>query len=118
MSVKGKAKAAARTVGMAMDAAERKAEDYADGKFDESTMLGRAGQTGTVLTVVTLGIVMIIGTLIYSQVEQSLPQPQNNELDNASGNVTEGFADAMNLAPVILIVLLAAVVLAVVQRFR
>jgi hypothetical protein len=71
-----------------------------------------------VLTVVTLAIVMIIGTLIYSQVQQSLPAPSNSELDSASTNITEGFADAMNLAPVILIVLLAAVVLAVVQRFR
>lgn len=118
MSVKDTASALMGSVGTQMDAAEMLGERVAAKKFDDSTLIGRAGQTGTVLTVVTLGIVMIIGTLIYSQVEQSLPAPNNSELNNASNNVTEGFADAMELAPVILIVLLAAVVLAVVQRFR
>jgi len=108
MSVQDKLAAA----GSWLDAAESYSEKQVEERF------GASGQTGTVLTVVTLGITLLIGVLIYSQIQQSLPTPGNSQLQNASNNVTDGFADAMNLAPVIMIVLLAAVVLAVVQRFR
>jgi hypothetical protein len=75
------------------------------------------GQVGTVITVVTIGIVAIIGILIYAQVDQSLPQPENSDLNNSSGDVTEGFGSAMQLVPIVLIVLVASLVIAVVQRF-
>lgn len=80
--------------------------------------LRRAGQIGTMLTVVTLGLVIILGILVYSEVETALPQPSNSNLSNASDNATGDFADAMELAPVLLIVLIASLVLAVVQNFR
>lgn len=108
----------AEQVGAQMDLAESYAEDYVEGKFDTDTRVGRAAQTGTVLTVVTLGITILVGILIYSQIQTSLPSPSNSDLKNASDNSTGTFADAMELAPVIMIILLAAVVLAVVQRFR
>lgn len=109
----------AAEVGSQMDLAERYAEHKVDQMgFDTDTRVGQAAQVGSVLTVVTLGIVILVGILIYSQVQQSLPSPSNDNLSNASDNSTETFADAMELAPVIMIVLLAAVVLAVVQRFR
>lgn len=101
-----------------MDYLEAKGERKAEEQFDGDTRTGRAAQVGTVLTVVTLGLSIIIGILIYSQVQTALPTPSNNDLANASDNATGTFADAMELAPVIMIVLLAAVVLAVVQRFR
>jgi flagellar biosynthesis protein FliR len=101
-----------------MDAVEEKAEGIAQDKFSGESFVGRAAQTGTVLTVVTLGITILIGILVYSEVQNSLPSPSNNQLDNASTNATDTFAQAMELAPVIMIILLAAVVLAVVQRFR
>ena len=75
------------------------------------------GQVGTIITVVTIGIVAIIGILIYSQVDNSLADPTNTDLSNADSNVTSGFADAMQLVPVVLIVLVASLVIAVVQRF-
>lgn len=82
------------------------------------------GQVGTVITVVTIGIVAVIGILIYAQVEQSVfpdlnsTDPANRtELENSSSSVTDGFGDAMALVPVILIVLVASLVIAVVQRF-
>ena len=75
------------------------------------------GQVGTVIAVVTIGIVAIIGILIYSQVNNSLPTPENTELANAQTNVTGGFGDAMQLVPVVLIVLVASLVIGVVQRF-
>jgi len=113
-----KLKAMLATLLSLMDTAEAYAESVASSKFDGDTRLGRVAQVGTVLTVVTLGITILVGILIFSQVQNSLPSPSNNQLENASSNATGTFADAMELAPVIMIILLAAVVLAVVQRFR
>lgn len=105
--------------GHGMDALERLGERKADSIVpDGDTRAHEAAQTGTVLTVVTLGITIIIGILIYGQVQSALPSPGNSDLQNASDNSTQTFADAMELAPVIMLVLLASVVLAVVQRFR
>jgi len=82
------------------------------------------GQVGTVITVVTIGIVAIIGILIYSQVNGSLFGDLSNtdaanqtQLENTSEDVTGGFGSAMQLVPVVLIVLVASLVIAVVQRF-
>lgn len=75
------------------------------------------GQVSTIIAVVTIGIVAIIGILIYSQVNDSLATPSNTDLANAQTNVTSGFGDAMQLVPVVLIVLVASLVIGVVQRF-
>lgn len=94
------------------------AEDWAEEKFSSETRTGRAMQTGTVMTIVTLGILGIIGVLVYSQVSTSLPQPEDNQLQNASDDIDGGFADSMGLLPVVLIIMMAALVIAVVSRFR
>jgi len=81
------------------------------------------GQVGTIIAVVTLGIVAIIGVLIFSQVLGSLGDPSTTnaenrtQLENSTVSVTEGFGDAMQLVPVVLIVLVASLVIGVVQRF-
>jgi len=81
------------------------------------------GQVGTIIAVVTLGIVAIIGVLIFSQVLGSLGDPSTTdaanrtELENSTVQVTDGFGDAMQLVPVVLIVLVASLVIGVVQRF-
>jgi len=92
-------------------ATNKKGQMYADPTRSDR------GQVGTVIAVVTIGIVAIIGILIYSQVNSSLPTPANSELANAQSNVTGGFGDAMQLVPVVLIVLVASLVIGVVQRF-
>jgi len=108
---------------MVMEWAEGKSKalvnDWLPGSRETDGLAGAArAQTGAVLTVVVVGVVIIVGILIYSQIQTSLPSPSNNQLDNASQNATDTFGDAMELAPVILVVLVASVVLAVVQRFR
>jgi len=83
-----------------------------------------SGQVGTVVTVVTIGIVAIIGVLIYSQVYQSTfggledtDAANQTQLENSSESVTDGFGSAMQLVPIVLIVLVASLVIVVVQRF-
>lgn len=80
--------------------------------------IGKAGQMATLMTVVTLGITLLVGILVFSEIQTSLPTPSNSELDNASGNVTSTFADVMDLAPIIMLALVASLILAVVQNFR
>lgn len=102
------------TISDVVDGAEATAEQ----SFEGDTRVSKAMQAGTVLSIVTVAVIAIIGILIYSQVNTSLPNPQNAELNNASTNVTGGFADGMNLLPVVFIVMVAALVIAVVQRFQ
>lgn len=81
------------------------------------------GQVGTIIAVVTIGIVAIIGVLIFSQVLGAIGDPSTTDaanrtqLENATVDTTDGFGDAMNLIPVVLIVLVASLVIGVVQRF-
>jgi len=78
----------------------------------------RAAQAGTVISVVVIGVVALIGILIFAQIEQSLPAIDNTELSSASTSVTDGFGNAMELVPIVLLVLVAALVIGVVQRMR
>lgn len=78
----------------------------------------RAAQVGTIISVVVIGVVALIGVLIFAQVNQALPDIENTELDDASQGVTDGFAGAMELVPIVLLVLIAALVIGVVQRMR
>jgi len=78
----------------------------------------RAAQVGTVISVVIIGVVALIGILIFAQVSDALPTISNTELQNAQTGVTDGFAGAMELIPVVLLVLVAALVIGVVQRMR
>jgi len=78
----------------------------------------RAAQAGTVISVVVIGVIALIGILIFAQINDALPTIDNPQLDNASTNVTSGFANAMELIPIVLLVLVAALVIGVVQRMR
>ena len=94
------------------------AQPAADAVPGSGGRLQRAAQVGTVITVVIIGVVALIGILIFAQVSDALPAIDNNQLSNSSTAVTEGFAGAMELIPVVLLVLVAALVIGVVQRMR
>lgn len=82
-----------------------------------------SGQVSTIVTVVTLAIVAIVGVLVYDNVLGSIGDPSTTDaanrtqLENSTVSVTSGFGDAMQLIPVVLLVLVASLVIAVVQRF-
>jgi hypothetical protein len=81
------------------------------------------GQVSTLVTVVTIGIVAIIGVLIFDEVLNSTftgvdnDIANNTRLENSSSEVAGGFGDALDLIPVVLLVLVASLVIAVVQQF-
>jgi len=87
--------------------------------FDETdSRLKSAAQTNTIIAVITIGTVGLVGTLIFAEVMGSLPDPDNAQLNNSSYGILEGFSGAMDLLPVVLIVLVASVVIGVVSRLR
>jgi uncharacterized membrane protein len=75
-----------------------------------------ARQAGTVISVVVIGIVALVGVLIFANVSEALPD--NHSLSSTQTAITDGFGNALDLVPIILIVLLASVVVAVVNRMR
>ena len=80
--------------------------------------LQRAAQVGTIITVVIIGVVALIGILIFAQINSALPAIDNTQLNASADGVTGGFANAMELIPIVLLVLVAALVIGVVQRMR
>jgi hypothetical protein len=81
---------------------------------DAGGPVAEAKQAGTVIAVVTIGVVGLVGVLIFAQVSDALPA--NHSLSGTQANITDGFGNAMDLLPIILIVLLASVVVSVVSR--
>jgi len=75
----------------------------------------RADQMMSFQSMVTAAVTLIVGILIFNQVEQALP-------DTAGGvnstPVISTIESAFQLAPVVLIVLVAALILAQVAGFR
>jgi len=108
----------AMLLSMAGVARERWAEPKAKQIPGSGGRIQRAAQAGTVISVVVIGVVALIGILIFAQIEQSLPTIDNQNLSDSSTSVTEGFGNAMELVPIVLLVLIAALVISVVQRMR
>ena len=96
-------------------AAAVKGDLYEFGKLDEFAH-AKGGQVDTVITVVVVAVVAVVGILIYSEVDQAISV--SGSLSSSKGNLTSGFGDAMELVPIVLIVLVAALVIGVISRFR
>jgi hypothetical protein len=90
--------------------------------------LQRAAQSATVISVVVIGVVTLIGVLIFDQVNSAIPDdvmyndPANEsdptQLGAARDSVVGGLGNAVELVPIVLLVLVASVVIMVVQRMR
>jgi len=88
----------------------------------------RAGQVGTIISVIVIATVALVGTLVLSQVEGALPKdalygdPTNEtnptQLGQSSEAILSGFSGSMELIPVVLLVLVASLVILTVQRMR
>jgi len=78
----------------------------------------RAAQVGTIISIVVIGVVTLVGILIFANIQDALPSATDPELQNATEGVVGGFGDAMQLVPIVMLVLVAALVIGVVQRMR
>lgn len=76
-------------------------------------------QAGTVISVVVISVVAMVGLLIVGQTYEAMPaMDSSNPLDGQVDSIVEGVASSMEFIPIILLVLLASIVIAVVQRMR
>ncbi len=115
MSIQGMKQA---VQGMTDESRARWAEPAAEMVPGNGGPMQRAAQTGTIISIVVIGVVTLVGILIFSNINQALPETTDPALQNASTGVTEGFAGAMELVPIVMLVLVAALVIGVVQRMR
>lgn len=76
----------------------------------------RADQMMSFNALVTASVTLVVGILIFNQVFEALPDDGNSGIDAAP--VVSTIESAFALAPVVLIVLVAALVLAQVAGFR
>ena len=96
---------------------EARAEAKADEKYSGDSLTQRAANAGTVISVVVIGVVALVGLLIFGEVYSAMPELPS-EVEGTADDIVGGFGDALGLVPIILIVLLASVVIGVVQRMR
>jgi hypothetical protein len=75
----------------------------------------KADQMGSFNMMVTSAVTLIVGVLIFNQVETALPDTTGGI--NSSG-IVETIDSAFTLAPVVLIVLVAAIILVQVRGFQ
>jgi len=101
------------------------AKKYADEHAPQLSGAGRGQMMmNRIITVVTIAVVGLVGVLIFDEVLTSLGDPSGTNaenrtnLENATVEVVGGFEGAMQLVPVVLIILLAAVVIGIVSRLR
>jgi len=92
--------------------------EYSPEMDPDAGPLHRAAQVGTVISVVVIAVVALVGVLVLAQVESALPSISNTELSNTQTSILDGFAGAMDLIPVVLLVLVASLVIGIVQRLR
>ena len=104
----------------------REAEEKADRRYDANgSVVQRALHAQTVITVVVIGVVALVGILILNQVFNAMPEMSTDEEDpdyhvlaESRDSIMDGAGGAFEFVPIIMLVLLAAVVIAVIQRMR
>lgn len=77
-----------------------------------------AAQTSTVIQAVVVVVVASVGVIIVDNIDSSLGDPGNTGLSESQEGLLTGFGSMIDLIEPLLIVLIAVVLIAVVQRIR
>lgn len=78
------------------------------------SLTSRNDQAGSFIQLVTASIVLVVGVLIFNEINASLPSTQGGINDTA---VVADISTAMELAPIVLLVIVASLVLLQVSGF-
>lgn len=113
----------ASTVSAAADEArDRWAREAPD---PDAGRVHRAARTAQVISVIIIGVVALIGILIFDQVREGIPESaledgagDPNQMGESVSAIMDGFGGAMELIPVVLLVIVASLVIGVVQQMR
>lgn len=76
------------------------------------------GIVGSVITVVIVGVVGVVGILIFAEVNTAITFDTGSSLNGSAEALEDGFGSAMELLPIVLIVIVASLVISVISRFR
>lgn len=77
----------------------------------------RAQAQGAVNMLVVVGATLIVGIVVYAQIESATPSPDNTDLSNAQQSVTDTIASSFDLASVLPIVIIAGAILFFLRGF-
>ena len=72
-------------------------------------------QTGTIMALVTAGIMILIGVIIYANVYSAMPSVNSTAANSTMASVTTTFYAAMSLVVIGILVMAAVFILNVVQ---
>jgi len=86
--------------------------------FSNSGARARAHQSSQVITGLVIVITVSVAVIIVSSFNSSLGGVENTELSNAQQNVLSSFADMVNLIGPLLLIIIAVVIVAYVQKMR
>jgi len=86
--------------------------------FSQTGVRARAHQMQQVVTGLIIVITVSVSVVIVSQFNQSVGSPSNSELSSAQDSVLTGFADMVSLIGPLLLIIIAVVIVAYVQRMR
>lgn len=75
------------------------------------------GQMGAFRTMIKVGILLGVGVVVLAGVFNGLPSDSSGPIANETDNIENGVADALGLAPVVLLVLVAVVILNYIDAF-
>jgi hypothetical protein len=82
----------------------------------EHGMANRA-QADIVNTLVVVGATLLIGIVVFSQIQSSTPAPENEQLNNTSQSVLSTVASSFDLGSILPIVIIAGAILAYLSGF-
>lgn len=69
-----------------------------------------------IIATLVVGVISLIGIVIFSSIYDALPSISNTALDSTASGLAGGFASAMDLIPVVMLVMIAMLVIATVAR--
>jgi hypothetical protein len=97
--------------------------EYVNGAESTFGRVLRAGQSGgnlvgVMLTITIAAAVGFVGTVVISELDDSIETSNGTHYDNASDDIASGFSDAMGLSDIVFLVLMFGVVLAALLGFR
>lgn len=84
----------------------------------QSWLKDQKGQMSTIMTLVTGGITLILGVIIFANVVENTPEVTNATASAAINSTSSIFYSSMDLVVIGFIVLAAVFILSIVQRLR
>ena len=91
--------------------------EWVEGTDNRLVANQRANAQGAVNMLVVVGATLIVGIVVYAQIESATPSPDNEDLATSQDSVTDTIASSFDLASVLPIVIIAGAILFFLRGF-